>query len=77
MLIYRVRNEAASGAGPVEVIDTHPESGACWDRSVYPQLADAPLGVGETFTVPEARLRVEVKDRTRTGAWTVKLAMVR
>ncbi|MEU3305076.1 MULTISPECIES: M6 family metalloprotease domain-containing protein [unclassified Streptomyces] len=77
VLIYRVRNEAASGAGPVEVIDTHPESGACWDRSVYPQLADAPLGVGETFTVPEARLRVEVKDRTRTGAWTVKLAMVR
>ncbi|RNL71240.1 M6 family metalloprotease domain-containing protein [Streptomyces sp. I6] len=77
VLLYRVRNEEASGAGPVEVIDTHPKSGACWDRSVYPQLADAPLGVGESFTVPGERVRVEVADRTRTGAWTVKITTVR
>ncbi|MEU2113779.1 M6 family metalloprotease domain-containing protein [Streptomyces sp. NPDC019507] len=77
VLLYRVRNEEASGAGPVEVIDTHPRSGACWDRSVYPQLADAPLGVGESFTVPGERVRVEVADRTRTGAWTVKITTVR
>ncbi|MGW2559057.1 M6 family metalloprotease domain-containing protein [Streptomyces sp. NPDC001514] len=76
VLIYRVRNEAESGGGPVEVIDTHPDTEACWDQSVYPPLADAPLTVGETFTVPGERVRVEVVDRTRTGTWTVKIALV-
>ncbi|RDG36183.1 peptidase M6, partial [Streptomyces corynorhini] len=73
VLIYRVRGSTASGGGPVEVVDTHPGSEACWDRSVYPQLANAPLGVGETFTVPGERTRVQVEDRTATGAWTVKV----
>ncbi|MDX3849184.1 M6 family metalloprotease domain-containing protein [Streptomyces sp. AK02-01A] len=73
VLIYRVRSEAASGRGPVEVVDTHPRSEACWEQSVYPPLADAPLGIGETFTVPGERTRVEVADRTPTGAWTVKI----
>ncbi|MEU4922024.1 M6 family metalloprotease domain-containing protein [Streptomyces parvus] len=73
ILIYRVRGETASGGGPVEVVDTHPETGACWDRSVYPPLADAPLRVGETFTVPGAGTRVEVADRTPSGSWTVRI----
>ncbi|MEV5577151.1 M6 family metalloprotease domain-containing protein [Streptomyces parvus] len=73
ILIYRVRSETASGGGPVEVVDTHPETGACWDRSVYPPLADAPLRVGETFTVPGAGTRVEVADRTPSGSWTVRI----
>ncbi|MFJ5099888.1 M6 family metalloprotease domain-containing protein [Streptomyces sp. NPDC088554] len=73
VLIYRVRAGTASGGGPVEVVDTHPRGEACWERSVYPPLADAPLGVGETFTVPGERVRVQVADRTRTGAWTVKI----
>jgi M6 family metalloprotease-like protein len=73
VLIYKVRGEKASGAGPVEVVDTHPGTEACWDRSVYPPLADAPLRVGETFTVPGEGTRVEVADRTQTGAWTVKI----
>ncbi|MFC9649797.1 MULTISPECIES: M6 family metalloprotease domain-containing protein [unclassified Streptomyces] len=73
VLIYRVRGETASGGGPVEVVDTHPGGEGCWDRSVYPPLADAPLGVGETFTVEQERTRVEVADRTPTGAWTVKI----
>ncbi|MEE1752367.1 M6 family metalloprotease domain-containing protein [Streptomyces sp. SP18CS02] len=73
VLIYRVRNEAASGTGPIEVVDTHPATEACWDRSVYPPLADAPLGLGETFTVPGEGTRVEVSDRTPTGVWTVKV----
>ncbi|MER7106310.1 M6 family metalloprotease domain-containing protein [Streptomyces sp. NPDC000229] len=75
VLIYRVRTDAVSGAGPVEVIDTHPSTDACFDRSVYPPLADAPLGVGETFTVPGENTRVEVADRTRTGAWTVRVTV--
>ncbi|WP_175412434.1 M6 family metalloprotease domain-containing protein [Streptomyces sp. TRM64462] len=73
VLIYRVRGEAASGTGPVEVVDTHPLTEACRDRSVYPPLADAPLGVGESFTVPGEGARVEVADRTPTGTWTVKI----
>ncbi|KIF74564.1 peptidase M6 [Streptomyces sp. 150FB] len=73
VLIYRVRNDTASGGGPVDVIDTHPHTEACDDNSVYPPLADAPLGVGETFTVPGERTRVEVADRTPAGAWTVKI----
>ncbi|TGG90022.1 peptidase M6, partial [Streptomyces albus] len=48
-------------------------TGACWDRSVYPPLADAPLGVGETFTVPGDDTRVEVADRTPSGSWTVRI----
>ncbi|MCH0543230.1 M6 family metalloprotease domain-containing protein [Streptomyces sp. MUM 203J] len=73
VLIYRVRGEAPSGAGPVEVLDTHPLTDACRDRSVYPPLADAPLGVGEAYTVPGDGTRVEVADRTGTGAWTVRI----
>ncbi|MEU8521406.1 M6 family metalloprotease domain-containing protein [Streptomyces sp. NBC_01216] len=75
VLIYRVRNEAASGDGPIEVVDSHPHTEACWDRSVYPPLADAPLGVGETVTVADAGTRVEVADRTRAGVWTVKITV--
>ncbi|MFF5444502.1 M6 family metalloprotease domain-containing protein [Streptomyces sp. NPDC012888] len=73
VLVYRVRNEAASGGGPIEVLDAHPDTEACWDRSVYPPLADAPLEVGETFTVPGERITVEVADRTPSGAYTVKI----
>ncbi|MGW0557602.1 M6 family metalloprotease domain-containing protein [Streptomyces sp. NPDC002926] len=76
VLLYRVQAETASGGGPIEVVDTHPDTEACWDRSVYPPLADAPLGVGETFTMPGTpgeRTRVQVVDRTRSGAWTIRI----
>ncbi|MFD4738234.1 M6 family metalloprotease domain-containing protein [Streptomyces virginiae] len=73
VLVYRVRNEASSGGGPIEVLDAHPATEACWDRSVYPPLADAPLEVGETYTVPGERITIEVADRTRSGAYTVKI----
>ncbi|KAA0930728.1 peptidase M6, partial [Streptomyces apricus] len=71
VLVYRVRSGAESGRGPIEVVDAHPESGDCWDDSVYGPLADAPVGVGESFTVPGEDVRVEVHDRTASGAWTV------
>ncbi|MGW1512068.1 M6 family metalloprotease domain-containing protein [Streptomyces sp. NPDC002394] len=74
VLVYRVRNDAASGEGPVEVVDAHPDTAACAERSVYPPLADAPLEEGETLTVPGTGVRVEVVERTRSGAWTVKIA---
>jgi M6 family metalloprotease-like protein len=73
VLVYRVRNETESGGGPVEVLDAHPESEACWDSSVYPPLADAPVQVGETFKVPGERTRVQVVGRTPSGSWTVKV----
>ncbi|WP_411110204.1 M6 family metalloprotease domain-containing protein [Streptomyces sp. c-19] len=73
VLVYRVRGGAASGDGPVEVVDAHPRTDACWERSVYPPLADAPLEEGETLTVPGVGVRVEVRDRTETDGWTVRI----
>ncbi|CAL9563035.1 M6 family metalloprotease domain-containing protein [Streptomyces sp. NPDC090994] len=73
VLVYRVRSGAESGGGPVEVIDAHPRTGACWEDSVYPPLADAPVALGESFTVPGEGVRVEVEGRTVSGAWTVKI----
>jgi M6 family metalloprotease-like protein len=73
VLIYRIRSETDSGGGPIEVIDAHPHSESCWGDSVYPPLADAPVGLGESFTVPGEHVRVEVEDRTSSGAWTVKI----
>ncbi|MBB4714995.1 M6 family metalloprotease-like protein [Streptomyces luteogriseus] len=77
VLVYRVRGGAQSGGGPVEVIDAHPRTDACWEDSVYPPLADAPIGIGESFTVPGEGVRVEVEGRTASGAWTVKIAVGR
>ncbi|MFD4833462.1 M6 family metalloprotease domain-containing protein [Streptomyces uncialis] len=76
VLVYRVRSEAASGAGPVEVVDAHPATDACGDRSVYPPLADAPVLPGETFTVPGERLKVHitVEPRTPTGTWPLTIS---
>lgn len=73
VLVYRVRSGAASGRGPVEVVDAHPATDACWGDSVYPPLADAPVGAGESFTVPGEGVRVDVEGRTAAGAWTVRI----
>ncbi|MFF9031315.1 M6 family metalloprotease domain-containing protein [Streptomyces iakyrus] len=77
VLVYRVRGGAQSGGGPIEVIDAHPRTDACWEDSVYPPLADAPIGIGESFTVPGEDVRVKVEGRTVSGAWTVKIAVGR
>ncbi|MEU7723609.1 M6 family metalloprotease domain-containing protein [Streptomyces tibetensis] len=77
VLVYRVRGEAQSGSGPIQVIDAHPHTDACWEDSVYPPLADAPIGIGESFTVPGEGVRVKVEGRTASGAWTVKIAVGR
>ncbi|MET8640784.1 M6 family metalloprotease domain-containing protein [Streptomyces sp. NPDC057746] len=75
VLVYRVHGETESGGGPIEVLDAHPRTAACWGNSVYPALADAPISVGESFTVAAGavKVKVEVEDRTATGAWTVKV----
>ncbi|WP_343242876.1 M6 family metalloprotease domain-containing protein [Streptomyces sp. SID12501] len=73
VLVYRVHGGAESGGGPVEVVDAHPRTEACWEDSVYPPLADAPVALGESFTVPGENVRVEVEGRTPSGAWTVQI----
>lgn len=73
VLVYRVRGGAESGGGPIEVVDAHPHTEACWENSVYPALADAPVSLGESFTVPGEGVKVEVEGRTASGAWTVKI----
>ncbi len=77
VLVYRVRGGTQSGGGPIEVIDAHPRTEACWEDSVYPPLADAPIALGESFTVPGEAVRVEVEGRTASGAWTVKITVGR
>ncbi|MGW5970334.1 M6 family metalloprotease domain-containing protein [Streptomyces sp. NPDC055186] len=75
VLIYRVRGTTRSGEGPIEVVDAHPHTEACWGESVYPPLADAPVALGESFTVPGEGVRVEVLGRTESGAWTVQVSI--
>ena len=55
------------------MVDAHPRTEACWEDSVYPPLADAPVALGESFTVPGENVRVEVEGRTPSGAWTVRI----
>ncbi|HET9380331.1 MAG TPA: peptidase M6, partial [Streptomyces sp.] len=73
VLVYRVRGGTQSGGGPVEVLDAHPGSEACWENSVYPPLADAPVGLGESFTVPGEDVRLEVTGRRASGEWDIKI----
>ncbi|MER6331046.1 M6 family metalloprotease domain-containing protein [Streptomyces sp. NPDC001034] len=73
ILVYRVHSGAESGGGPIEVVDAHPRTEACPDDSVYPPLADAPVALGESFTVPGEGVKIDVEDRTASGAWTVKI----
>ncbi|MFD6827014.1 peptidase M6, partial [Streptomyces sp. NPDC060085] len=73
VLVYRVSSDTESGGGPVQVLDAHPHTEACWEDSVYPPLADAPVSVGESFTVPGENVRVAVEDRTASGSWTVRI----
>ncbi|KUN82288.1 M6 family metalloprotease domain-containing protein [Streptomyces griseoruber] len=77
ILVYRISGDAQSGRGPVEVIDAHPRTEACWESSVYPPLADAPVALGENFTVPGTGVRVQAEGRTPTGAWNVKITLPR
>ncbi|KPC64918.1 M6 family metalloprotease domain-containing protein [Streptomyces chattanoogensis] len=74
VLAYRVHSDTASGSGPVHVLDGHPGTAACWGTSVYPPLADAPLGVGESLTDAADGVRIQVEGRGADGEWTVKVS---
>jgi M6 family metalloprotease-like protein len=73
VLLYRVRSDRESGDGPIDVIDGHPGHSACASASVYPPLADAPLGVGESYALPDGTTRVTVMGHEPGGAWVVKV----
>lgn len=73
VLVYRVRSETPSGSGPVQVLDGHPGTSACGGTSVYPPLADAPLGVGESMDDARDGVRIQVAGRTTDGDWAVKV----
>lgn len=74
VLLYRVRSDVPSVEGPIRVVDTHPTTSACRHSSVHPQLADAPLRPGETFTLEEGGgIQVEVGERQASGGWPVRI----
>lgn len=73
VLLYDVRSDRESGDGPIDVIDGHPGHSACPATSVYPPLADAPLGVGESYTVPGGSTQVTVLGRQTDGTWSVRV----
>ena len=74
VLLYWVRSDRASTYGPVKVVDGHPGTHGCSDGSVYPSLADAPLGEGDSYDTDRGGgVRVEVTGRTGDGGWRVKV----
>ncbi|NLU66490.1 M6 family metalloprotease domain-containing protein [Streptomyces sp. HNM0574] len=74
VLLYWVRSDRASTRGPIEVVDGHPGTRSCADGSVYPALADAPLGEGESFATERGGgVRVEVTGRGQDGGWDVRI----
>jgi M6 family metalloprotease-like protein len=75
VLLYQVRSDRESGDGPIDVVDGHPGHSACSDTSVYPPLADAPLGVGESYATPDRSVRVTVTGHEPDGAWAVKVTL--
>jgi M6 family metalloprotease-like protein len=74
VLLYDVRSDRGSGAGPIDVVDGHPGTSACDATSVYPPLADAPLGVGESYAVPDGSTQVTVTGRQTDGTWSVRVS---
>jgi M6 family metalloprotease-like protein len=74
VLLYQVRSDRESGDGPIDVVDGHPGTSACAATSVYPPLADAPLGVGESYAVPDGSTRVTVTGHASDGTWTVRIS---
>ena len=73
LLLYRVKSDTPSTHGPVEVVDGHPGARRCAGASVHPQLANAPLGEGESWASPRDGIRVEVTGRTADGDWEIKV----
>jgi M6 family metalloprotease-like protein len=73
VLLYTVRSDRESGDGPIDVVDTHPRTSACPATSVYPRLADAPLDVGESYTVPGGLTQVTVTGRESDGSYAVRV----
>ncbi|WP_369204130.1 M6 family metalloprotease domain-containing protein [Streptomyces sp. PU-14G] len=73
LLVYRVSSDTPSTHGPIEVADGHPDTSACRQTSVRSKLADAPLGVGESWAEPAEAVRVEVTGRTADGDWEIRV----
>nr|WP_225844807.1 M6 family metalloprotease domain-containing protein [Streptomyces sp. HPF1205] len=73
VLVYRVRSDRESGDGPIDVVDGHPGTSACPATSVYPPLADAPLGVGDSYALPDGSAQITVTGRASDGTWTVRV----
>ena len=75
VLVYRVRTDVDSGAGPVHVVDARPGSTACdFSSGAFNSLNDAPFGPGGRFADPAAGLAVTVLRADPRGGWTVRVS---
>ncbi|MEU3459856.1 M6 family metalloprotease domain-containing protein [Streptomyces sp. NPDC006733] len=74
VLVYQVRTDVDSGAGPVTVRDAHPATSACdFSSGSFNSLNDAPFRVGEAFDDPATGLTVRVLGRDPDGDWEVRV----
>ena len=68
VLLYTLSTNASTGS--IKVIDTTPNSGGCGEqksKEAYPELNDAPLTVGKSFTVAEWNVKVNVTGQSGTS----------
>ena len=67
VLVYRVRSGAESGGGPIEVLDAHPRTEACWERVRLPAPRGRAGGRGRELHGAGGRRgsRVEVEEARR------------
>ncbi len=78
VLVYRVRTDVPSGAGPVHVVDAHPATTACDVSSgSFNDLNDAPFRPGQHWRDPRTGLSFAVLGADRAGGWTVRVTRPR
>ncbi|MFJ9851213.1 M6 family metalloprotease domain-containing protein [Streptomyces sp. NPDC101150] len=74
VLVYRVTTHVTSGRGPLRVVDATPHSGGCFtaDKYVEPELTDATLRPGATYTDRRSGAAVTVLGENRDGTYRIR-----
>ncbi|MEU8977534.1 M6 family metalloprotease domain-containing protein [Streptomyces sp. NPDC058467] len=74
ILIYKVTADVDTGNGPINVYDSHRDSGGCTrSPNVHAELSDAPFAPGETFKDPKTGVTVRVTAADLAGNYRVSV----